>query len=535
MSLIDSQGLSPFAKRTFEVSARGDSCGLALLHVRSPKYPVYLRIDILPKFWGAGEMVVINLDELEDKADSRHGLQVIVHEKQLLQIVGLDAERVRAVGNALVGIRVKRDDDEDEYEESDDIQDRGLVSEPNLESVRSNDPQSGLVWKNTTSLFKEVAQGLESRCEPAGPSVGSTRDFWRLFMNSDMPPDRIKTPNADDLSDSFSSQIASQLLKDVPELRIVLRRTFLREASLLARRLRPMFTESTQEIGTIRGKVVIPSLIKRTYNASPTVECTFDELDTSSPWYELVRATNAIVLIEEQQEKQRIGGDDIWVDLSARIDFLLRPIVRIPVNHVLIKVAKQRIPRKLREFESCFKLAILLLREQSPIGATEEEIPNETGVVTSLRVSTSKLFEYLLNGRPVGQNYVLQLKKDPIQIRKEGFAKKPDLEIVGKDLKDSRVLIDAKYKSAPNSLSSMAFSDQYQQYSYAASSGMHTFFVYLNGGAMFDDLIKIRGIVSAIRVGFVSIEFPNDSDLDMWWNSQELKFVELVQKIVQSS
>ena len=77
MSLVGDQDFASLEKRTFEVSARGDSCGLALLHVKSPRRPVYLRIDILPKFWGAGEIVVINLDELEDRTDARHVLQIL--------------------------------------------------------------------------------------------------------------------------------------------------------------------------------------------------------------------------------------------------------------------------------------------------------------------------------------------------------------------------------------------------------------------------------------------------------------------------
>jgi McrBC 5-methylcytosine restriction system component len=478
--------------RFFRVSNKGDSSGIAFLTVSSHvRETLFLRIDVLPKFWGYGDMVSVNLDELENLANKDDTVTVEVYEKQVLKIFGSDEKRLSEIGNVLAGISFNVDGDEleDEFTE--------VLEVPNQESKRT-----------IVTLFSEITEPDSS---VRGSSIGgSASEFWEIVLRSNIPNDRIKVPAESELGDLYNSSLAQRLLENIPALRSVLRRSFLVEAERLASRLRPVFRQTSEELQLVRGTINTSSLHLRRFRATPAILCEFDELEVDSPWYELVRCANLIALSEESDSVK-------WSERAARVDYHLSKVQKVP-RSIALRQVSNLVPRNLKHFALCFRLAKLLILEEAPVGGSQSIEHAQTGLVVSLRISTSKLFEQLLNDRPLGPNHKIRLARESVSIHSSGRSKRPDLELIDTRDESSPVMfLDAKYKRRATSDWAMGFADQYQQYAYAAATGLDTFFIYVGTGTVSKSRIYIGREISSIRVGVASVNFPTNGDLVSWW------------------
>ena len=490
------------------VSRNGNSCGYVLF--RNDNFR--LGINVLPKFWKEEPSCLkttINLDHL-NRNEFDQNATIILYEMQFLRIISSDVELLDQVINSLIGIKVN-DDSVESQTDLDDFE-------------NSESPLFSKTFKPRGDL-KELNQ----------EDLHNPDDFWNIVSNSDMP---LTLADTNQIDYSFMSNrlnnIDERVLKELVKIR---RRTFLSEAEKMVSRLKPVFAPRIESLSSVRGSIVLTNLFQRKATRSARIQCEFDELAIDSIWYQLIKAANLVALKQEIETQT-----DEWTNRSERIERNLRSIPQLRAREALMGISTERLPRKFKQYKDCCDLAIMMLRDENHLSSGSTTV-NETGVAISIRVSTAKLFENLLNNRKFDRYTLCLINKEgakhTINIREKSLkgnlfiGKEPDLAVI-EDRKDSEKEIvgffDAKYKS-PNggpTFSNMSLSDQYQQYTYAAASGKPTHFIYIAtkepSSQFFDTARILINTHAEIEIGIQSVTFPENGDLETWWSMQQISF-----------
>ena len=79
--------------------------------------------------------------------------------------------------------------------------------------------------------------------------------------------------------------------------------------------------------------------------------------------------------------------------------------------------------------------------------------------------------------------------------------------------------MDAKYKARDGGLAAIPMGDQYQQYAYAAATGIPTAFLYVESGSeqpVDSDWIRVGNEARPVAVALASVPFPRPGVVEEW-------------------
>jgi 5-methylcytosine-specific restriction endonuclease McrBC regulatory subunit McrC len=489
--------------RYFRVSPNGNGCGIALVGVPEDSGSgFFIKIDVLPKFWSSTGNITVDLDELcRVTPTSGHLFSIVVHELQVLRILSTNPKLLQKVATSLLGASFEPLEDESETQ--------GTV----LESA-----------SREVTLFQEISsRDLKAEDEAPGlPSLGSPSVFWEIVLNAGRSRDLIRTPDSESIElSNYNSPLSRLLFDDIPALRDLVIRSFLDEALYLAARRKPLFKSKTEALPAVRGRMTVAGLVSRKSTLAASIECQFDELELDLPWYRLVQAANRIVA------GSSIALDTEPAEKTAAISHRLRDLQVSSASQVMRSLSGQTLPRNLAHFRNSFTLAKYIILDKSPLGTGDLESRVPDGLLAAIRIPTALLFEEMLRDRKMASGKILRrhgvnnLRIFEGELR--ASVKQPDLSLMGEDGTISTV-VDAKYKSAPNSFASMPMSDQYQQYAYSSSAGLDSIFIYISSKhTATSSTIVVNRANTDISVAIESVSFPCSSDLDRWWDAQPIK------------
>jgi len=428
-----------------QASTRGDGCGMALVQYQPQGGSLLrLRITVLPKVWRKADSpkhcTTIDLDRaVEAEGDC---LSVAIHEKQHIRLCGRNRKDVEAVADALTGLRF------DDTEQEDGERTRQAC------------------------LFERVVPQPRSSGDSAQDLDDQITGLWTLVSQF---ADFLTIPAADAKRTRADTYMAA-LLRHAPEIEPVVRRSFVEQAEAFVRRRRPEFRHHVDEMAAIRGRIVIAGLVRRRARGQQAVLCEFDELDTNSGWQQLIRHAARIVA------GCRAAGEEEVATRAARVDRLLADCHTLHPQIARQLCSRRNLapPRKARFARHVLELAKWLILARYPFGIEEADRAPPPALAAGVRVPTARLFERLLEGVSLETQGVLESTADPVPIRiRSGGGKKPDLVCRNAE-RHPTLYVDAKYKLLEAArFADMPMGDQYQQYAYAAATGVQTLFVYL--------------------------------------------------------
>jgi hypothetical protein len=462
-----------------QASPRGNGCGMALVrHDPEGGRSLRLRITVLPKVWRLAaspkHCKTIDLDRTVEGPDNC--LSVAIHEKQHIRLCGRDEKAVQTVADALAGLRF---DDSEQDDEKKHAQAR-LFERAVSQSRSSGDAKQG--------LDEQIAA------------------LWTLVAQF---PDLLTIPGTDDERPQADTYIA-ELLRDAPEIGPVVRRAFVKAAEAFVHRRRPEFRHHVDEMAAVRGRIVTSGLVSRKARGRQAVLCEFDELDTNSRWQQLIRHAARIVA------GCRAAGENTVAARAARVDRLLADCHTLhpQIARQLCNQRNLAPPRKARFARHVLELAKWLIVARYPFGIEEAAGAPPPALAAGVRVPTWRLFERLLDGVSLGTQGVLESMADPVPIRvRSGGGKRPDLMSRNAE-RQPTLYVDAKYKLIKAArFAEMPMSDQYQQYAYAAATGIRTLFVYLRPPSHSDtpgekDLARVL-LAKGPLLAVAAIPFPS--------------------------
>lgn len=475
-----------------QASPRGDGCGIALVQYQPQGGSLLrLRITVLPKVWRKADSpkpcTTIDLDRaVEAEGDC---LSVAIHEKQHIRLCGRNKKDIGTVADALTGLRF-----DDMVQEDVERPRQACLFERVV-------PQPGSAGDALPDLDEQIA-GL-----------------WTLVSQFS---DLLTIPAADAERTRADTYMA-ELLRHAPEIEPVVRRSFVEQAEAFVRRRRPEFRHHVDEIAAIRGRIVTSGLVRRRARGQQAVLCEFDELDTNSGWQQLIGHAARIVA------GCRVAGEEALATRAARVDRLLADCHTLHPQIARQLCSRRNLapPRKARFARHILELAKWLILARYPFGIEEADRAPPPALAAGVRVPTSRLFERLLEGVSLGTLGGLESMADPVPIRmhQEG-GKQPDLVCRNAE-RHPTLYVDAKYKLLEAArFADMPMSDQYQQYAYAAATGVETLFVYLRrreptGFSGTNDCARVLG-KEGPRLAAAAILFPSPMqcrDLPKWRRS----------------
>jgi hypothetical protein len=462
-----------------QASPRGNGCGMALVqHAPQGGGILRLRITVLPKVWRNADSLKHCATVDLDLAVGAQGdcLSVAVHEKQYIRLCGRDERAVEKVADALTGLQF--DDTEQEDGEK----------------------------PRRACLFDRVVRQSGSDGEAAQDLDEQIAGLWTLVSQFS---DLLTIPAADTERTRADTYMA-ELLRHAPEIEPVVRRSFVQEAEAFVRRRRPEFRHHVDEMAAIRGRIVTSGLVRRRARGQQAVLCEFDELDTNSGWQQLIRHAVRIVA------GCRVVGEEAVATRAARVERLLADCHTLHPQTARQLCSRPNLepPRKARFARHVLELSKWLILARYPFGVEEADRAPPPALAAGVRVPTSRLFERLLAGVPLGTKRVLESMADPVPIRfRSGGGKKPDLVCRNAE-RYPTLYVDAKYKVLEAArFAAMPMSDQYQQYAYAAATGIETLFVYLRrrpriSTSLTSDRARVGG-KKGPRLAVAAIRFPS--------------------------
>ena len=474
-------------------SPKGNGCGLALVRLSGG---ATLVVSVIPKWWAPYCIPVsVDLDVLRASANQvRH---VVVPELAHLLLLSRDEGALNAVAAALTGLRFS-----DADERGDEQKEAPLFEAAAPQGVLAN--VEGKWHGGEGDTAAEAAMLAEALW--AGVESLSASDLIRLPLRE---------------STLHPALLTREHLADVPALERVFRELFIREVEVVLRRRTPEFRRNTEVLPFIRGRVRVESLVEAKARKTLKVECEFDELDHDHPWQRLVRAAVRAVAARDLAELEggREGVSAARVNRCRSIDRHMSEVPSIsPDQAVRIRPSEINFGRN-RHAALAAQLARYVLLRDSPAGFSSDRT-ERPAVATGVRISSARLFERLL-ARTASQTGRLQLRENsalfPL-LRGELATKRPDLLITMRGEESARprvvALADAKNKSkVAMSPGSMSAPDQYQQFAYAAMSGLPTVFIFATATSASWPLsaaheINVRGLDDGPQVATAQVPFP---------------------------
>lgn|GEM_PF-3242794 len=473
----------------FQASKNGDGCGIAIVSLPVENGALLITIQVLPKFWAKGESVHFDLDKVALPGST---VAINIFEGQKFFVVSVHPERLRCFSELLTGLTFSSestdDDDDDEHP-----------------------------FGRTVRLFTALPtdHGLLSQPE-SNPSLEPPASFWDLLQDSNNT-DLLKIPKSYEKNLDLSTYLSATLMNRVPELKPLHARLLIEQAEPAVLKRRHHFRPSSDLVSAVRGRIDTRDLPNRASSRRQQVLCHFDDMDSNTPWMRLLR-----VAVRQASQFLADAGHLEHASRGWRIDKHLSEVQLISAARALRDTAHLRFTRTDRNQRTVMLLSQRFLADQFDFGINAEHEESPLAAAAAVRVSTSRLFEKLLgsvaleNGGTIRQfQGKINLHSDPVESVSD---KKPDLEYVTRS-GESMMLIDAKYKHAPDNMNKMPMSDTYQQYGYAMSSGKDTVFLYVSQ----TDSLKptwrnaiCREDESSVQLGFFSVRFPIGEPVIQW-------------------
>jgi hypothetical protein len=461
-------------KRWIRVSVNGNASGQAI--VRLPDDRSFL-VSVIPKLWVHSPdefLAVLNLDDLQSPC------HVVVPERSYLCLECSDG----ALLNQVVS----------------DLTDWGM-------------PQNG----QSLQMFSEVSSPGPSVPSKAPPAANFIRMVDGVLGVGHDPVDQFFTFPQDQQVESW---LAAALSIDLPALdfKSLVRRILLRELESIVSGIRPRLEARQRGLVKPKGRILVAESARARARGSAELSCRFGSLEVDHPLTRLFRCAARTALREE--------GDD---ETRARFRALDRRLTFAAVvgRRESLRAASQlRLGRKEQRAKTALEIARIYLRSDQGWS-----IDGSGGVrrapVLGVVIDTPKVFEALVGSvsrRGVAGGSFKSVKPAPIALRSNQVAesgKRPDHRFIDSE-KGLSLLCDAKYKiRCPGSLDEMPTGDQYQQYAYAAASGLPALFVYAarpseeTTGLTDSNRILVQGHSGqSADVHLATVRFPAPESLD---------------------
>ena len=248
-------------------------------------------------------------------------------------------------------------------------------------------------------------------------------------------------------------------------------RTFLNEAELRISSFRHHFSDVTDEVMAVRGRLLANELVRRQALRRVPVVCEFSDLRADSPIWVLVRAALRIVA----------AGSSGYTDMQQTAMTLDTRLNQVPIKfqHELVRLCNVvRVGQRENHLRRLVDLAKFVIRRQFPAAFTSAQTTSE---ITTILFPTATIWESLIaefiHNRSGSDFYTESSGTVSYKLFDSGEDKKPDLTVVSKQSPAEEVaLIDGKYKFSDKNLTVMqlSMSDQYQMFAYAAISKLDT-------------------------------------------------------------
>jgi len=491
---------------SFRCSAKGKESALCVLQVVAGgeiRLPLIV-IHVVPKFWSQnqGSISVLNIDSA-----STEPIMVTVHETGQLIIRG---EHARLVSNALKNkfeAGSAKESSEGDKKELDQVDARGPLFTP-MPDVYSNSITEMPQEKPGTQM-----QALLSLAVSVSKSLGDL-----LICAPEIQPNGSR-------EDLLSYLSRNPILMKQDAMANLLKQLFIVETLEALKRRKPDFRNCVEKLSAVRGSIVLSDIPRRRARRTQKIECEFEELETASEWFSLIRCAARIIVtdtsVNEETRKGAVQIERALVDTP-----LLSPRNALSVGRNL------RMTRKHKHWIRSTDFAKSVLQNTQSLGGEESSDAREKGFAAHVYIPTAELFERMLveatripDGDRQENPWILQdyktsidsLSSDsvPAQFKlrtRQAKPKSPDMISTSMKL-GTHFVVDAKYKERPDSMNSMGMTDQYQQFAYALIANLPTLFLY----AQTEEIVKKVDIdfttVDRVKVGLAAVPFPKALDI----------------------
>lgn len=294
-----------------------------------------------------------------------------------------------------------------------------------------------------------------------GSCQSAVREMWNLIEAQR----RVDADYAGSISD------LGLLDMNLESLKHFFWRTFLNEAELRISSFRHHFSDVTDEVMAVRGRLLANELVRRQALRRVPVVCEFSDLRADSPIWVLVRGALRIVA----------AGSSGYTDMQQTAMTLDTRLNQVPIKfqHELVRLCNVvRVGQRENHLRRLVDLAKFVIRRQFPAAFTSAQTTSE---ITTILFPTSAIWESLIaefiHNRSNGIFDTADSGALSFNLFESGPNKKPDLTVVSKQPPGEEVaLIDGKYKFADGhrTVKQLSMSDQYQMFAYAAISKLDT-------------------------------------------------------------
>lgn len=453
-----------------------------------------LAIHVLPKVWSPnGRRNVVapltgNTSKLVDLLDDSGCLHVYLYEREVLKLPAIWQDPFSgAVGP--------------EHEPS--------------ESNKRADTASVDLWNRPTGAVEKhpVDFTIERIARPnSDKDFAPIRQFWRILEHYRQEP----------VTDSTARDIPPQgvgVFSRIDWLQESVYRKFLSLCTEALAHRRPRFEPEVDELGFVRGRMVLDKLIDRQATRRTDVVCEFDSLTTDTHLWQVIRAALQRVAMQAKSTdlgEEALGYEATLSDVSVHnaqtlLNERLSPafMARIPEQQVL-----------------AYKYARSILAQQYGFGFDKD--PYEAGVITNVKYDTTILWETMLEKAfthdlpPLEYSlstlpkfsYIRRLStntkilKNPIEIR-------PGFVVRDNNTHHPVCVLDATYGPLPKDFDNISEDDFNRILQYAYRVGCHAHLVFPD--LMYRNTpldMAYTGSPSGVdfHLGIFSAKFPEPGD-----------------------
>ena len=352
----------------FQAGVAGQRAGVTVVtlgdneHIRTPETVRTLAIHVLPKIWSPNgrrniiEPLPADRPHPTHLLDETGCLHVYLYEREILKLPADWQQPFSAVV--------------------------GSGNEPAESNRREDTPYVDLwnapAWEPHTrdadfTIGRVIRPGSDEEFTPV-------RQFWRILEHYHQAP----------VEDATSRTVPPQglgIFSRIDWLQEPTYRKFLNLCKNALEHRRPRFESETDELGFVRGRMVLDKLIDRQATHRTGVVCEFDSLTTDIHLWQVIRAGLQRVAMQAkdaQLRQQALGYEATLRDVSVHNAQTL-------LNERLSPTFMARIPD---EQALAYRYARAIIAQQFGFGFDTD--PYEAGVITNIKYDTSILWETML-------------------------------------------------------------------------------------------------------------------------------------------
>ncbi|MFW0182607.1 5-methylcytosine restriction system specificity protein McrC [Rothia sp. CCM 9417] len=436
--------------------------GLTVLRVPIPQRAEEYRtivFHILPKLWRPNETktYTLNLQDIEVNEDSHF----VLYEQDIIHV---QAPCLVTLLTTLV------EESPTELAESSESE----------RSALADDDESRLspLWYITSA----PKRGTDGPLKPGSKQdISAPEALWAMLDAYQVKIEPI--PTSKDFGSAGTAMFASsKFMKRFVYMR------FVEEAMLALRDRRPQYVLHTDEITTVKGRMIPEGLIRRQITGSPKIECEFDELTTDNHIWQVIRT--ATELCVPDLKTHHVAGKKTSYAKALLIAAQLRDVT-VASRHALLSQATHYKVSRQESFavRKSYELARAILKEKFNATVNSQIAP---GVVANLKYSMNGLWEQLVLeqfNNVDNTKAKSQKETDPVHIfygresntwsKALDGGKRPDAVVdyeSGGEV--STFYVDAKYKNNALGITKASMGDQYQMAAYALRTKRNVYLAY---------------------------------------------------------